>query len=98
MEYKEGGVKEFQTYELAKKQINTIYNFGNKFHFISFGRILGNDVIFIENNKNVKLLNLQNNTIMDLYEHSSSIIAFDIADREEKYYTLASVDFNGIYK
>lgn len=35
---------------------------------------------------------------MDLYEHSSSIIAFDIADREEKYYTLASVDFNGIYK
>ena len=60
--------------------------------------MLGKDVIFIENNKNIKLLNTENNTTMDLYSHSSSVIAFDVAEREEKNYRLASVDFNGIYK
>lgn len=75
-----------------------IHNFGNKYHFISFGRILGDDLIFIENNKNVKVLNLKNNTTIDLYSHTSSIIAFDIADRESKYYKIVSVDFNGFYK
>lgn len=98
MEYKEEGVKEFQCYNLASKQITTIKNFGSQFHFLSFGKLIGKDVIFIENNKNVKLLNTENNTIMDLYSHSSSIIAFDVAEREEKYYRLTSVDFNGVYK
>ena len=82
MEYKEEGVKEFQCYSLNSKQITTIKNFGNQYHFLSFGKLLGNDVIFIENNKNVKLLNTENNTIMDLYQHNSSVIAFDVPDRE----------------
>lgn len=41
---------------------------------------------------------MENNTIMDLYSHSSSIIAFDVAEREEKFFRLISVDFNGVYK
>lgn len=60
--------------------------------------MIGTDVIFIENNKNVKLLNTENNSILDLYSHSSSVIAFDVAEREDKFYRLVSVDFNGIYK
>lgn len=35
---------------------------------------------------------------MDLYSHSSSVIAFDVAERESKYFRLISVDFNGVYK
>ena len=98
MEYKEGGSKEFQTYDLSKKQISTINIFDKSYHFLSFGKLLGDDIIFIENNKNVKLFNLKNNSIMNLYSHSSSIIAFDVADRSSKYYRLVSVDFNGIFK
>lgn len=60
--------------------------------------MIGTDVIFIENNKNVKLLNTENNSILDLYSHSSSVIAFDVAEREDRFYRLVSVDFNGIYK
>lgn len=41
---------------------------------------------------------MENNTIMDLYSHSSSIIAFDVAEREDKFFRLISVDFNGVYK
>ena len=57
MEYKEEGVKEFQCYNLTSKQITTVKNFGNQYHFLSFGKLLGKDVVFIENNKNIKLLN-----------------------------------------
>lgn len=33
-----------------------------------------------------------------LYSHKSSIIAFDIRNREDdKNFTIASVDFNGVY-
>lgn len=98
MEYKENGVKEFQSYDLNKKQFSTIKNFGNQYHFLSFGKILSQEIIFIENNKNIKLLNIENNSVMDLYSHSSSVIAFDVAEREDKYFRLVSVDFNGIYK
>jgi hypothetical protein len=41
---------------------------------------------------------MENKTIMDLYSHNSSIIAFDVVNREGSKYGLASVDFNGIYK
>lgn len=75
-----------------------IKNFGNQYHFLSFGKILDKDLIFIENNKNVKLLNTENNSVLDLYSHTSSVIAFDVAERENKYFRLISVDFNGVYK
>lgn len=35
---------------------------------------------------------------MDLYSHTSSVIAFDVAERQNKYFRLISVDFNGVYK
>jgi hypothetical protein len=43
------------------------------------------------------MINTENNTMMDLYSHTSSVIAFDVAEREEKYFRLISVDFNGVY-
>lgn len=52
----------------------------------------------MENNKNVKLYNMDNNSVRDLYSHTSSIIAFDVINREKESYGLASVDFNGIYQ
>ena len=58
MEYREGDVKEFQFYDLATKKIIPIKNFGNDYHFLSFGRIVRKDIIFVENNKNVKLFNM----------------------------------------
>lgn len=61
--------------------MSIIKNFGNQYHFLSFGRIIGKDLIFIENNKNVKLFNTENNSVLALYSHTSSIIAFDVADR-----------------
>lgn len=82
MEYREGDVKEFQFYDLATKKIIPIKNFGNDYHFLSFGRIVRKDIIFVENNKNVKLFNMENNSVRDLYSHTSSIIAFDVIGRE----------------
>ena len=35
------------TYDLAKKNISVVKNFGNKYHFLSFGKILGTDIVFI---------------------------------------------------
>jgi hypothetical protein len=47
MEYKEGDIKEFQLYELAKKVITPVISFGKDYHFLSFGRIINKDLIFV---------------------------------------------------
>ena len=41
---------------------------------------------------------MDNNSVRDLYSHTSSIIAFDIMGRKEEHYEIASVDFNGVFQ
>ncbi len=58
MEYKEGQVKEFQYYCTLTKKVVPIVNFDKKYHFLSFGRLVKNLLIFIENNKNIKIYDM----------------------------------------
>jgi hypothetical protein len=39
---------------MATKKIVPVKNYGEKYHFLSFGRLIKNSLIFVENNKNVK--------------------------------------------
>jgi hypothetical protein len=43
---------------------------------------VGKELIFVENNKNVKSYNLESKVQRDLYSHSSSIVAFSLVNRE----------------
>jgi len=64
---------------------------------LSHGRLVGKELIFVENNKNVKSYHMESKVQRDLYSHNSSIIAFSIADRESPDYSIISVDFNGMF-
>lgn len=78
MEYKEQGFKEFQFYDLSRREIFRIAEFPKSYEFLSHGRLYGNELIFVENNKNVKTFNMETRLETNLYQHSSSIIAFNI--------------------
>jgi len=95
LEYKEQGRKEFQLYDLDRRQIFPIVEFLKNFEFISHGRLYRHELIFVENNKNVKSYDMVKKLLVDLYHHTSSIIAFDIQRRED-YYELVSVDYNAV--
>ena len=99
MEYKVNQVKEFQYYDITAKKVVPIINFDKKYHFLSFGRLIKNTLIFVENNKNVRMYDMEKKIEKDcLYSHKSSIIAFDIRNREDdKNFIVASIDFNGVY-
>jgi hypothetical protein len=98
MEYKEDQVKEFQYYDLAQKKVIPIKAYDKEFHFLSHGRIVGKELIFVENNKNVKSYHLESKVQRDLYSHNSSIVAFSLVNRSSPDYAIASVDFNGFFK
>jgi hypothetical protein len=49
----------------------------------------------VENNKNVKSYGMVKKLLVDLYSHTSSVIALDIQRRED-HYELYSVDYNAI--
>ena len=97
MEYQEDQVKEFQYYDLVQKKVVPIKSFDKSYHFLSHGRLVGKELIFVENNKNVKCYHLESKTQKDLYSHNSSIVAFSISNRESVDYSIVSVDFNGIF-
>lgn len=59
MEYKENQVKEFQYYDIPAKKVVPIIAFDKKYHFLSFGRLVKNLLIFVENNKNVRIYDLE---------------------------------------
>jgi hypothetical protein len=80
---------------LDRRQIFPIVEFLKNFEFISHGRLFHHELIFVENNKNVKSYDMVKKLLVDLYHHTSSIIAFDIQRRED-YYELYSVDYNAI--
>lgn len=98
MEYKEDQVKEFQYYDLAQKKIFPIKEFDKDYHFLSHGRIVGKELIFVENNKNIKSYHLESKVQRDLYHHNSSIVAFSVINRDSPDYEIISVDFNGFLK
>lgn len=77
--------------------IKKIVDYEHKYHFLSHGRLVGDDLIFVENNKNVKKFSITKKTQSDLYSHSSSIVAFDVINREGTY-SIISCDFNGNFK
>jgi hypothetical protein len=45
----------------------------------------------------VKSYHLESKVQKDLYNHNSSIVAFTISNRDSTDYSIASVDFNGIF-
>lgn len=47
MEYKENQVKEFQYYDIPAKKVVPIIAFDKKYHFLSFGRLVKNLLIFV---------------------------------------------------
>lgn len=47
MEYQEDQVKEFQYYDLAQKRVNVIKSFDKEYHFLSHGRLVGKELIFV---------------------------------------------------
>ena len=97
MEYKEDEVKEFQYYDLAQKKVFPIKSFEKEYHFLSHGRLVGKELIFVQNNKNVKSYNLESKVQRDLYSHNSSIVAFSLVNRESPDYSIISVDYNGFF-
>jgi hypothetical protein len=97
MEYREDQVKEFQYYDLGQKKVVPIKAFEKDYHFLSHGRLVGKELIFVENNKNVKCFHLESKVQRDLYSHNSSIVAFSIVNRDSPDYSIISVDFNGFF-
>ena len=97
MEYQEDKVKEFQYYDLVQKKVIPIRAYDKEYHFLSHGRLVDRELIFVENNKNVKSYHMESKVQRDLYTHNSSIVALSIANRHQPDYSIISVDFNGIF-
>jgi len=58
MEYQQDQVKEFQYYDMTQKKVIPIRAYDKEYHFLSHGRLINNELIFVENNKNVKSYHL----------------------------------------
>ena len=82
---------------MSQKKVFPVKSYEKDYHFLSHGRLVGRELIFVENNKNVKSYHTESKVQRDLYSHNSSIVAFSLVNRESPDYSIISVDFNGFF-
>lgn len=84
LEYKEKSIKELVVHDIYEKANIFSQKFDKHTEFISHCKLLKmNQMVYVEENKHVKLLNLLTKEEKTLYSHKQTVMALDIFCSEE---------------